>query len=145
MGYKSWFVTHGKKHQAIMKKLSHLTDEEVLTYFEFENMCKSEPHFCPLYAKHQKCHEMESLNCYLCACPNFRFDDEGFKEIEGKPLKSYCNIDSKEGSQHIGKDAIHQNCTGCSVPHHKAFIRQHFQRDWFAMMHEVTPDTDPTA
>jgi len=139
MSYSRWFQTHGEKHKAIMDKLTELSHEEVIDYFNFENMVKEEPDFCPLYKDNKKCHDMEDLNCYLCACPNFRFDDEGFKHIEEKPLYSTCNIDSKDGSQYIGDDAIHQNCAGCSVPHHKLYIQKVFDRDWFKIMKEVRP------
>ncbi len=139
MTYKSWFQNHGKKHKAIMAKLTQLSDEEVIRYFRFENMIEKEPDFCPLYKDNKKCHDMENLNCYLCACPNFRFDDEGFKQIEEKTLYSICNIDSKDGSQYISDDAIHQNCSGCLVPHHEAYIQKVFKRDWFEIMQYVLP------
>ncbi len=139
MSYKDWFQAHGEKHKAIMDKLTHLSDEEVITYFRFENMVEKEPDFCPLYRENKKCHDMKELNCYLCACPNFRFNDEGFRKIENKTLYSTCNIDSKDGSQYISDDAIHQNCAGCSVPHHEAYITKVFDRDWFKVMKEVLP------
>ncbi len=140
MNYKDWFEAHGRKHAAIMQKLTHLSDDEVIAYFRFENMRINEPDFCPLYAENKKCHDMEDLNCYLCACPNFRFDDAGFKVLEGRSLKSYCAIDSKDGDVFKGNDAIHQNCSGCTIPHHEAYIKKHFKRDWFEIMKEVTPE-----
>ena len=81
MSYKSWFETHAKKHKKIVDKLAHLSDDEVIAYFDFDNMVKNEPDFCPLYKDNKKCHDTKELNCYLCACPNFRFDDESIKEI----------------------------------------------------------------
>jgi len=137
MSYSKWFEAHGKKHAAIMAKLTHLSDEEVITYFRFDNMVKHEPDFCPLYAENKKCHEMEDLNCYLCACPNFRFNDAGFEQKEGKTLYSTCAIASKDGDQYISEDAIHQNCAGCTVPHHESYIRKVFDRDWFKIMRKV--------
>jgi hypothetical protein len=137
MGYAKWFEAHGKKHAAIMAKLTHLSDEAVIAYFSYENMAEKEPDFCPLYAQNKKCHDMEKLNCYLCACPNFRFDDTGFEEIEGKSLKSYCAINSKDGTVYEGEDALHQNCSGCTVPHHERYIKEVFKRDWFEIMKEV--------
>jgi len=137
MSYSKWFEAHGKKHAAIMRKLSHLSDEEVIAYFRFEHMVEHEPDFCPLYAENRKCHEMKDLNCYLCACPNFRFNDAGFEQKEGKTLYSTCAIDSKDGDQYISDDAIHQNCAGCTVPHHENYIRKHFKRNWFEIMQEV--------
>ena len=140
MGYSEWFEAHGQKHAAIMAKLTHLSDEEIIAYFRFENMVEKEPDFCPLYKENKKCHDMQELNCYLCACPNFRFDDKGFKEVNGKSLKSYCAIDSKDGAVFEGEDALHQNCSSCTVPHHEAYIQKVFQRDWFEIMKEVAPD-----
>ena len=42
MTYTQWFETHGKKHQNIMKRLEALSDEEVISYFRFENMLEKE-------------------------------------------------------------------------------------------------------
>ena len=140
MSYASWFEEHAKKHAKIMQKLENRSDDEVIEYFLYENMVKNEPDFCPLYAKSKKCHEMEELNCYLCACSNFRFDDGGFENIDGKSLKSYCSIDSKDGKQFVGKDAVHQDCSKCTVPHKKSFIKKVFKRDWLEIMKEVRED-----
>lgn len=140
MSYKEWFDAHAAKHAAIMEKLSRLGDEEVITYFRFENMVVQEPEFCPLYAENRKCHDTEELNCYLCACPNFRFNDAGFRTEEGKTLFSTCAIESPDGERYLGEDAIHQNCAGCLVPHRESYIRKVFDRDWKAIMHEVPCD-----
>ena len=137
MNYLTWFEAHGQKHKKIMKKLEALSDDEVIRYFRFENMVKKEPDFCLLYKEKKKCHEMEVLNCYLCACPNFRFDDEGLSQEENKILYSTCSIVSKEGAEFVSDDAIHQDCSGCTVPHHEAYIKKHFSRDWFEVMRSV--------
>ena len=137
MSYISWFQTHGEKHKAIMDKLTDLSDDEVIAYFQFENMVENEQDFCPLYKDNKKCHDMKELNCYLCACPNFRFNDNGFKKVGEKTLYSTCDIESKDGSQYFTDDAIHQNCSGCLVPHHEAYIKKIFSRDWFKIMKEV--------
>jgi len=137
MSYSSWFQEHGEKHKKIIKKLSHLSDDELIEYFRFDNMVKNEPNFCPLYEQNKKCHENKELNCYFCACPNFRFNDEGFKDVEGRKLFSTCSIDSKDGSQYILEDAIHQNCAGCFVPHWEKYIKKNFTRDWFHAMKRV--------
>ncbi len=140
MSYASWFEEHAKKHAKIMKKLESRSDDEVIEYFLYKNMVQNEPDFCPLYSKGKKCHDMDELNCYLCACSNFRFDDRGFEEIDGKSLKSYCSIDSKDGRQFRGKDAVHQDCSKCTVPHKKSFIKKGFKRDWLLIMKEVRED-----
>ncbi len=137
MSYKSWFQSHGKKHKEIVDRLSHLNENELIEYFRYENMVKKEPNFCPLYKENKKCHNMENLNCYLCACPNFRFDDNGFEKIEKRMLFSRCNIDSKDGTQYKSEEAIHQNCVGCSVPHHESYIKKNFSKDWFKIMSSV--------
>lgn len=137
MAYEDWFLKQGNRHAEVMKKLQDKSVDEVVEYFRFENMVKNEPDFCPLYKDNKKCHDIEVLNCYLCACPNFRFDDAGFKEVEGKTLFSYCSIDSKDGSQFEGDTYIHQNCAGCLVPHKEKYIKKNFNRNWFESMSEV--------
>lgn len=139
MSYSTWFTTHSKKHQEIMKKLTSLSDDEVIKYFRFENMVEKEPDFCPLYKDNKKCHEIALLNCYLCACPNFRFDDEGISKKEDKTLYSICNIHSKDGDTFETETAIHQNCSGCLIPHQESYIKKFFSRDWLEIMKEVKP------
>lgn len=137
MTYTAWFESHGRKHQNIMKKLTHLSDAEVIAYFKFENMVEKEPDFCFLYKDNKKCHEMEDLNCYLCACPYFRFKDEGLSKEGTKVLYSTCSIDAKEGAQFVSNNAIHHDCSACTIPHHEAYIKKHFSRDWFEIMRNV--------
>jgi hypothetical protein len=86
MGYKNWFEAHAKKHTLIVNKLrnKNYTKEQIISYFDFDSMLQNEPTFCPLYKENKKCHSIESLNCYLCACPNFRFSDDGIKKIDQK-------------------------------------------------------------
>ncbi|RLA71323.1 MAG: hypothetical protein DRG09_00505 [Epsilonproteobacteria bacterium] len=137
MSYSEWFYSHGEKHKAIMDKLTRLSVDEVITYFRFDNMVKNEPDFCPLYKENKKCHDIPELNCYLCACPNFKFRDKGFSMRGDKMLFSVCNINSKEGGEFIGDDAIHQDCSKCHIPHHESYIRKIFDRDWFEIMESV--------
>ena len=137
MSYKKWFDEHAQKHKAIMEKLTALSDQEVIEYFRFENMVQNESAFCPLYADNKKCHDTPELNCYLCACPNFRFNDQGFKQEEEKTLFSTCSIESPDGDRYISESAIHQNCAGCLVPHRESYIKKVFDRNWLAIMKEV--------
>lgn len=137
MSYKKWFDEHAQKHKAIMEKLTTLSDQEVIEYFRFENMVENEKEFCPLYADNKKCHDTPELNCYLCACPNFRFNDKGFKQEEEKILFSTCSIESPDGDRYISESAIHQNCAGCLVPHRESYIKKVFDRNWLAIMKEV--------
>jgi len=95
MSYKKWFFNHASKHKKIVDSLKHLSDDEVIEYFDYDNMKKNHPDFCPLYAKDKKCHDMKHLNCYLCACPYFRFDDDGLYKEDDKVRYSICSIDAK--------------------------------------------------
>ena len=129
MSYISWINQHAIKHKELVKKLSHLSDEEMIDYFDFDNMVKNEIDFCPLYKDNKKCHDIEELNCYLCACPNFRLSD----------TKSTCNINSKDGGSIVSKKDgfIHQDCSKCSVPHKKDYVKKNFNRDWSFIMKDV--------
>lgn len=139
MTYQEWFNAHALKHAVIMKKLTDVSDTDVLKYFRFENMVIHEPNFCLLYAQNKKCHEVEHLNCFWCACPYFRFNDHGLEIIEEKTLYSTCSIQSKEGSLFISEKSIHQDCTGCLIPHHEKILKKEFNRDW-----RITMEKAPT-
>ncbi len=136
MSYSSWVKEHALKHKAIVEKLVGLSydKEQIVEYFDFENMKTKEPDFCPLYAKNKKCHDMEQLNCYLCSCPNFRYSDKGVAQVEGKTQYSYCDIASKDGRQGTYGEAIHQDCSKCKVPHSCNYVKEHFDLDWAKIM-----------
>lgn len=136
MSYSDWFASHALKHKKIVEKLLQkgYNKEEIIDYFDFENMCKKEEDFCPLYRDNQKCHDIDSLNCYLCACPNFRFNDEGIDLSEDIIRYSYCDIDSKEGNAAVFNNTIHQDCSACSVPHHRGYVEKHFNTNWKTIM-----------
>lgn len=136
MGYNDWVKEHAKKHKKIIDKLlqKNYTKQQIIDYFDFDNMVKNENDFCPLYVKNKKCHDMKSLNCYLCSCPNFRFNDEGIKKVEQKTQFSFCSIDSKDGRVGIYGEKIHQDCSGCCVPHHRSYVEKNFDLDWSKIM-----------
>jgi hypothetical protein len=132
--YAEWYHNHARKHTEIVSELRHLTDDELIDYFDFDNMKVKHPDFCPLYPKDQKCHDMERLNCYLCACMHFRFNDDGIKAINDKTLYSYCGIDSKNRGIYEDSKSIHNDCSNCKVPHKKHVIEKYFSRNWKEMM-----------
>lgn len=134
MTYTEWYEIHAQKHADIVKGLDHLSDSELITYFDFDNMKVRHPDFCPLYAKNQKCHEMENLNCYFCACMHFRFNDSGIREENGKILYSYCSINSKNHGTFENETSIHNDCSNCKVPHKQHVIEKYFSRDWKEVM-----------
>lgn len=128
MTYSSWHEDHAKKHKKLLEKLTHLSDEELIQYFDFDNMVKNEPNFCVMYKTNEKCHDIETLNCYLCACPNFRVGEKS----------STCDIKSKDGGSMTAPDGfIHQDCSKCSVPHKVHYVRKNFKRDWKEIMSQV--------
>lgn len=136
MTYGEWFDAHAKKNEAIVGKLLKrgMDKTEIIAYFDFDNMVAEEPDFCPLYAENKKCHDMQKLNCYLCACPHFRFNDSGIRTENGKTLYSECGIGSKDGKPGVFGDAIHQDCSGCTVPHHAGYIEKVFDAEWKRIM-----------
>jgi len=136
LGYTTWVKEHALAHKKIVEKLlaQGMEKEEIISYFDFENMKEKESAFCPLYAQNKKCHEMEELNCYLCSCPNFRYSDAGIQKIGPNTQHSFCSIDSKDGKQGVYGDKIHQDCSRCQVPHHRAYVEKHFDLDWMKIM-----------
>ena len=130
MSYREWFEEHGKKHRKIVEKLLQqgYDEDAIIDYFDWQNLSQAEPDFCPLFAEGKQCHEMAHLNCYLCACPHFRFDDDALR------VKSRCSIDSPDGQQAEFGGVEHRDCSGCIVPHRRSYIKKHFDTDWFAIM-----------
>ena len=125
MSYKKWLQEHYKKHKSIVDKLINKSDDEIISYFEYDNMVKYEPDFCPLYKENKKCHDIKNLNCYMCGCSNFRLSNS----------KSYCSINSKYGKTINSKDGfIHQDCSACTIPHQYSFIKKNFDRNWKKMI-----------
>ncbi len=134
MSYIKWFNKHADKHKKIIDKLQSLnyTAIEIVEYFDFDNMVEKEISFCPLYKDNKKCHEMDELNCYLCACPNFRFNDDGLDSYNEFKIFSKCDIDN--GEEFVGAGVIHQDCSSCKVPHHKSYAIKNFSSDWRKIM-----------
>jgi Zn-finger protein len=128
MSYEQWIKEHSKKHKSIMKKLESFTEDEIIDYFDFDNMVENEPDFCLLYKENKKCHDIKELNCYLCACPSFRLHKN----------KSTCDINSRHAKFIKDKyDFVHLDCTKCSIPHKKSYVKKHFHRDWLFIMKDV--------
>jgi len=136
MKYIDWFESHASKHKKIVEKLlsDGYTKEQIVDYFDFDNMKKNEEDFCPLYKENKKCHDMKSLNCYMCACPNFRFNDDGVAKYNEQVILSECSINN--GKKFAGGGFIHQDCSSCIVPHHQGYILKNFSYDWRKIMSE---------
>jgi hypothetical protein len=142
MTYLAWYDAHAAKHRAVVEKLlkQEFSTDEIIAYFAFDNMVDAEPEFCPLYATRTPCHEMEKLNCYLCACPNFRFNDAGLKRQGPYLIQSSCAIHNGTTTGHDG--IVHQDCSRCTVPHHESYVREHFDTDWKTIMAACPADSE---
>lgn len=130
MTYTDWKTEHDMKVKKILDKLDEkgLTANEVIEYFKFENMVEKEPNFCLLYQDNKKCHPIKNLNCLFCACPYFKFDENGLKELEGdRTLMSDCTINSKFRDVFEYEEKVHCDCTKCFVPHSKGFAMRNIK------------------
>lgn len=130
MTYTNWKTEHDVKVKVILDRLDteNLTTEEIIEYFKFENMVEKEPNFCLLYQDNKKCHPIDNLNCLFCACPYFKFNESGLKELEGnKMLMSDCTINSKFKDEFEHEDKVHCDCTKCFVPHSKGFAMRNIK------------------
>ena len=118
MTYTEWEEAHNEKRNKILSRLTYLTPEEIEEYFLYTNMSINEPDFCGLYKDNKKCHDIEDLNCFLCGCPFFIYEDKGLFVEGGVTTYSTCSINAKEGSQFLSGNSVHQDCTNCTIPHH---------------------------
>jgi len=136
MSYITWYFNHDKKHKKIVEKLKrdNFSKDQIIDYFEFGNMVANEPSFCPLYENNKKCHDIAYINCYMCACPFFRFTDEGILNEKGILVKSQCSIKSKRSALSVNQGVAHLNCSYCTVPHTRTFIKKNFDETWQEMM-----------
>ncbi|MBD3824631.1 MAG: hypothetical protein IE916_09005 [Epsilonproteobacteria bacterium] len=136
MTYQEWYDSHAVKHEAIVAKLlaCEYSDAQIIDYFVFENMVQKESDFCLLYATNTKCHDIEYLNCYFCACPHFRFSDTGLATHENTTQFSRCEINAKEGKLAAYGDALHQDCSACHIPHTRQYIQKKFTYKWHDAM-----------
>jgi len=115
MTYTDW---HNMQQSKVSKIVSRLPKDEVIDYFNWDNMVKYEPDFCPLYKTKSKCHELEDLNCLFCACPHFRHSDRTPLFYNGAvKVMSICSLGSKKASLFVVDNTGHCNCSDCVVPH----------------------------
>jgi hypothetical protein len=126
MSYLSWYIKSQKKYNILISSLQKrgFSKKNLIEYFRFENLSIKQSFFCPLFAKNKKCHNIANLNCYMCACDNFRLTTSG-------RVKSYCRLNLGHKIESKGK--IHQDCSKCSVPHKKRYIEKAFKFKWNEM------------
>ena len=129
MTYDEWKIEHATKKANIIRK-KNLTDvDEIIKYFDFDNMVKNEVDFCPLYKDNIKCHNVEKLSCYYCGCPYFKVNE--YPKTVGKTtIASICIINSKlkdefyENPDENNVVKIHCDCSNCFIPHDPKFAKK---------------------
>jgi Zn-finger protein len=130
MTYTEWSNQHTQKRSSLQRKLEGwgLTKEQVIDYFNYDNMVKNQPDFCPLYKSNTKCHDIDNLNCYLCGCPYFECSDEPLEtRLDGNKVFSTCTINSKFSNVFSYDNSTHCDCSNCTIPHTKAAALQHYE------------------
>ena len=121
MTYEEWNKEHIVKRSEILKKLKGKSYKEIREYFQYNNMMINEPDFCGLYKTKTKCHNMKNLNCFCCACPYFKYNDDGLYKKGEYTVYSECSINSMKGKEFIYQNTIHQDCSYCTIPHTSKF------------------------
>lgn len=119
MTYSDWAKEHSHKRVKLQTSLESLglTPEQIIKYFDYDNMIKHEPKFCGLYELKVKCHDTPNLNCYQCGCPYFKYTDTPTPDLQGKKRFSVCTINSKFAKDFELDNNIHCDCTDCTIPH----------------------------
>lgn len=129
MTFREWETTHDTKLNAILTKLSGVSIDNTIAYFDFENMVVMEPDFCPLYATNTKCHDIPKLNCFFCACPHFRSSDtEPFYMDGDVAVMSICSINAKQAGSFTHEGTKQCDCSGCHIPHTERVISAYLRK-----------------
>jgi hypothetical protein len=131
MTYQEWIEQHNLQMKVILSKLQEqgITDiPDIINYFKYENMRVTEPDFCPLYKDNIKCHNVDNLNCYYCACPHFVVNHN--PSTHGKvTIVSVCGINSRFKSEYYENPDennivnIHCDCSNCFIPHKPSYVK----------------------
>ncbi|MGE3592594.1 MAG: hypothetical protein AB7G52_08890 [Arcobacter sp.] len=130
MTYDEWKIEHATKKANIIRKNNLTEVDDIVEYFDFNNMVKNELDFCPLYKDNIKCHDIEKLNCYYCGCPYFKVNDNP-KTLGKTTIASTCIIDSKykdlfyENPDENNVIKIHCDCSNCYIPHKVTFTKKY--------------------
>jgi Zn-finger protein len=120
---EEWEILHRK---TILEELNQAKIElipenisRIIIETSFAVRSKKHSEKCPYYSTGSSCHpEIQELNCFLCACPNYESD----KLIGG------CKINSKKGKfyehQSLPEGKI-WDCSDCSINHRPSEIRNY--------------------
>lgn len=128
MTYAEWTKEHKKKVEKIQRKLEKkgYTKQEVIAYFNWDNMVKKEKDFCGLYKDNKKCHNMDNLNCYLCGCPHFKCSDIPLFTRQENKVFSVCGINSNKAKTFTVDNNTHCDCSDCFLPHKTHVAEKHY-------------------
>ena len=137
MTYLQWAKAHRKKVIDIKSNLSErgYSKKQILDYFDYNNMIIRHKDFCLLYKDNKKCHDIENLNCYLCACPYFVFND--YTPIRNNEY-SICKVDSKFSKIFEFEDKKHCDCSDCIIPHTRQMCDKFYSIDSYDFMEGVS-------
>lgn len=130
MSYIEWKKAQESKVHTILSKLGYADIDNIVEYFNYDNMVEKEPDFCPLYKDKIKCHNIDNLNCYYCGCPYFIVNSKPIADNNNVMLESHCFINSKHRSSYITNpdaDGImhkHCDCTHCTIPHKAGYVKK---------------------
>ena len=93
---------------------------KIVKAFSFENRSKNSGE-CPCYKEGKKCHDLPSLNCFFCYCP----------EYNSEIVEGGCKINSPKGKwffdERLPKGKI-WDCSDCDIPHNEETVRKYLRK-----------------
>tara|TARA_Y100000310_G_scaffold49946_1_gene46110 strand:- start:155 stop:577 length:423 start_codon:yes stop_codon:yes gene_type:complete len=99
--------------------------DAIVEQTSFKVRSKNQPDECPYYPSKGGCHDLNDLNCFLCACPNY----------DSKSFEGGCKIESSLGGWHYHKNLPTRrvwDCSGCFINHSsgeaKDYIKENFDK-----------------
>jgi len=105
---KQWEQSHFRKIARELRDLNiPITRENIPAIIQatsFQERSKRNPNECPYYEKNHPCHNIENLNCLLCACPNYQSDS----------LEGGCKANSPQGKYHYHENLPKGKVGDCS-------------------------------
>jgi hypothetical protein len=121
-----WQTSHLER---ILKELKEagieLTRENIdiiIHETDYKTRSKKHPDSCPCYNSSGSCHiDIESLNCFLCACPNYSL-----------PMPGFCKIDSPFKKNFIDNNipgGFVLDCSDCIIPHFQGYLRTYLEKN----------------
>ena len=105
---------------------------QIVREMSYENQKMKNPSDCPCYSS-KPCHtNVDDLNCFLCACPNYdtkNKDKVGF--IGGCKIGSLKGVylsNIYSGNRNLG--FLIWDCSNCTIPHSCEFAENFLRKDF---------------